>query len=180
MAGLVEILRSHARILQREAAARTPAALARLRALTELAALDDEALAAAVKRRHALAAIALELGFEGWPHAAAVLAGERADDFGKLLYPKGGAAHWNLWSADYEEARALRKQHGGWLLAYQRHYFIVDRYFLETLGLDPDDADWERIGRDWVRPRDPAARERLYARLIRQRPAFAELPLPTD
>ncbi len=179
MAGLIENLRSHARILQRAAAAGEPAAGRRLRALAELRALDDETLAATVKRRHALAAIAGELGFRGWPHAAAVLGGERAEDFGTLLYPAGASAHWNIWSADYEEARALREQHGGWLLAFKRHYFIVDRYFVETLGLDPEDPDWERIGRDWARPRNPEARERLYAKLIRRRPEYAELPEPS-
>ena len=44
---------------------------------------------------------------------------------------------------------------------------IVDRYFIETLGLDPEDPDWEAIGRDWVRPASLKARERLYAKLIR-------------
>ncbi len=179
MAGLVEILRSHARILQREARAGSPAARARLRALAGLRDLDDATLAETAQRRHALAAIAQELGFAGWPHAAAVLGGERDDDFGTLLYPAGGAAHSNLWSADYGEARALRERVGGFLLAYKRHYFVVDRHFLETLGLDPGDPDWERIGRDWVRPRDPAARARLYARLIRRKTAFAGLPEPT-
>lgn len=179
MAGLVEILRSHARILQRAAAVGDRAAGHRLRALAELRELDDETLAATVKRRHALAVIATELGFDGWPHAAAVLAGERADDFGTLLYPAGASAHWNIWSADYEEARALREQHGGWLLAYKRHFFIVDRYFVETIGLDPEDSDWDRIGRDWARPRDPAARARLYAKRIRCRPEYAELPEPS-
>ncbi len=33
-------------------------------------------------------------------------------------------------------------------------------------GLDPDDPDWERIGRDWVRPLDAAARERLAERRV--------------
>ena len=179
MAGLVEILRSHARILQREAGAGSPVARARLRALDGLRDFDDATLVATVQRRHALAAIARELGFSGWPHAAAVLGGERNDDFGTLLYPAGGAAHSNLWSADYQEARELREQVDGFLLAYQRHYFVVDRHFLGTLGLDPGDPDWERIGRDWVRPRDPAARARLYARLIRRKAAFAGLPEPT-
>jgi hypothetical protein len=60
-------------------------------------------------------------------------------------------------------------EHGGYLLAYRRHFFIVDRYSIETLGLHPDDPDWELIGRDWVRPRRADARERLYAKLIQQR-----------
>lgn len=91
------------------------------------------------------------------------------EDFGTLLYPPGASAHCNIWSASYEEARTIHAQRGGYLLAYRRHYFIADRYFIETLGLDPEDPDWERIGRDWVRPQQPEARERLYAQLLRQR-----------
>ncbi|MBC7171580.1 MAG: hypothetical protein H5U40_04100, partial [Polyangiaceae bacterium] len=69
--------------------------------------------------------------------------------------------------ASYEEASTIRAEHGGYLLAYKRHFFIVDSYFIETLGLDPADPDWERIGRDWARPLAPEARTRLYERLIR-------------
>ena len=68
-----------------------------------------------------------------------------------------------------EEAKAIREQHGGYLLAYRRHFFIADRYFIETLGLDPDDPDWQLIERDWVKPRRADARERLYGKLIRRR-----------
>ena len=37
---------------------------------------------------------------------------------------------------------------------------------MDALGLDPDDPDWAAIGWDWARPRSPAARRRLYARLL--------------
>lgn len=173
MVDLIRELKAGARILHRQAQAREPAALARLRRLEELRSLDDGSLAARVRRRHCLAVLARELGFAGWPHAASVLAGDGAEDFGTLLYPPGSEAHWNIWCASYDEARRIREQHGGYLLAYRRHYFIVDRHFIETLGLDPADPDWERIGRDWVRPGQVEARARLYARLIRQRMAGA-------
>lgn len=100
---------------------------------------------------------------------AAVLRGEETADFGTLLYPKGADVHSNIWCATYEQARKIREQNSGYLLAYRRHFFIVDRHFIETLGLDPEDPDWDSIGRDWVRPLDPAARERLYSKLIRSR-----------
>jgi hypothetical protein len=45
---------------------------------------------------------------------------------------------------------------------------IVDRYFIETLGLLPEDPDWELIGRDWVKPRQMDARARLHGTLIRR------------
>jgi hypothetical protein len=96
----------------------------------------------------------------------AVLGGESPEDFGTLLSPRGAEAHWNIWCARYEEARRVRQEHGGFLLAYKRHFFIVDEHYVRTLGLDPEDPDWERMGRDWARPRDVSARGRLYARLI--------------
>ena len=49
----------------------------------------------------------------------------------------------------------------------------ADGYFIETLGLHPNDPDWDLIGRDWVKPREPDARERLYGKLIRRRTTSA-------
>jgi hypothetical protein len=166
MEDIVHHLRAKARLLQSRVEQRDPEALARVRNVPELATSDDERLASSIQRRHCLAVIARELGFDGWPHARSVLSGQSTTDFGRLLSPPGAAAHWNIWSASYEEAHAIRAEHGGYLLAYRRHFFIVDRYYLETLGLDPDDADWNRIGRDWVKPREQRARARLYAKLI--------------
>jgi len=158
MTTAIDDLKARARILHRRALANDSAALARLGAL-------DEPL----QRRHCLAAVAKEAGFRGWSHAAAALTGTSGDDFGELLYPRGSEAHWNVWSASYDEARGIRQQHGGYLLAYRRHFFIADEHFIATLGLDPADPDWETIGRDWVQPRDAAARDRLYLKLFRAR-----------
>ena len=166
MVHVLDDLKAQARILHRRVETRQPAAIARLRALPELRVIDAAELPAAIQRRHCLAVIARELGFDGWPHAVAVLAGRPVEDFGTLLYPPDGSKHWNIWLASYEEARKIRQQNNGYLLAYKRQFLVTDRFFVATLGLDPDDPDWERIGRDWVRPAVPEARGRLYARLI--------------
>lgn len=158
---LIDRLKDDARRLHKQAGAGDPRALARLAPVRK----QDEP----VQRRHCLAARARELGFTGWPHARAVLSGERFDDFGTLLYPPGASAHWNIWSADYGEARGIREEHGGYLLAYRHQFLIVDHYFIETIGLDPEDPDWARIGRDWVKPGDVDARARLYEKLIEAR-----------
>ena len=169
MAGVISDLKAQARILHRQVRRREPLAVTRAQRLEELRSQDSASVTAQVKRRHCLTVIARELGFQGWPHAVAVLRGADSSDFGTLLYPKGAEVHWNIWSASYDEAQALREQHGGYLLAYRRHFFITDRYFIDTLGLDPDDPDWALIGRDWVRPRRTDARGRLYGKLIRRR-----------
>lgn len=121
------------------------------------------------KRRHHLAAVARELGFDGWPHLVAVLNGDETERFGSLLYGPACWAHTNIWSTSYEEASSIRAEHGGWLIPYEHQFVIVDRHFLESLGLDPDDPDWEVMGRDWISPRNEAARARLCRRLVRAR-----------
>jgi len=164
-------IKVRAEILQKRVEQAEPAALERLRILPELrkanpAALDE--FAAAIQRKHCFAVVCRELGFSGYPHAQRILAGEDEADFGTTLYP-GGHGMFNHWYANYEEARELRAEVQGYLLAYKRHFFIVDEHFIESLGLDPADPDWEAMGRDWVKPRDPNARRRLYGKLIQAR-----------
>jgi hypothetical protein len=119
-----------------------------------------------VQRKDCLAMVAKELGFSSWPQAKAAISGEgTATEFGTLLYPKH-ATHFNLWYTRYEEAAAVRESRNGYLLGYKKQFLVVDRYFIESLGLDPDDRDWFEIGYDWIRPWDVAARTRLYGKLI--------------
>lgn len=163
---LVETVKHRARLLHRRAVAGEADALARLRRLPELRAHDDTSLATGALRRHALSALALELGFESWPHAKAVLSGAEVNDLGTLMHRDAGGAFANIWSASHDEARRIREEHGGWLLGYRRQFLIVEASFLEHLGLDAEDPDWERIGRDWTRPSDRAAWGRLTARAM--------------
>ena len=166
----IDQLKAQARCLQRAVEAHEPAAVQRVRRHPELAALEGPALVEQVQRRHCLHLVARDHGFRDWPHARAVLlAPMQVEDFGSLLYPDGASAHWNIWSASYDEARQIRSDHGGFLLAYRHQFLIVDAHFIDTLGLSPEDPDWTAIERDWVRPRDPDARARLYAKLIRAR-----------
>lgn len=171
MVRVLDNLKAQARILHRQAAMLDAAAVARLRKLPELRGIDAAGLPAVIRRRHSLAVIARELGFDGWPHAVAVLGGEPVTDFGTLLYPPYGSGHANIWLATYEQARTIRNQNNGYLLAYKRQFVVTDGYFITSLGLDPEDPDWDRIGRDWVRPAEPEARDRLYERLIAHRQA---------
>jgi len=67
----------------------------------------------------------------------------------------------NHWFTDYGEARTFLKKDGGYLLPYREQFVITEANGIRELGLDPDDPDWERIGRDWVKPHDLDAWERL-------------------
>jgi hypothetical protein len=167
MTDIVTTLKRQARNLHKSAAAGDVGAWDRLRKLPDVA----DALPASLKRRHCLTLVAREYGFNGWSHLTAILGGASDGDFGTLLVGPGCTAHWNIWSASYEEARTIRAEHGGYLLTYRHHFMIVDRHYIETLGLDPDDDDWGRLGRDWARPRDSQARKRLYAKLMEIRSA---------
>jgi len=159
-------LKAHARVLHRRALGGDPLALTRLRLLPELKALADAPLREQLKRRQCLIAVARQLGFGSWEHARDVLSSREEHDFGTLLYPKSCAGHYNIWSAHYVEAREIRAAHGGYLLAYKRQFLIVEEGYIDSMGLDPHDPDWTRIGRDWVKPGDHAARARLYCQLV--------------
>lgn len=165
----VQEIKVRAEILQKRVEQGEPAALARLRVLPELRKASVDAVkefAQTIQRKHCFAVVSRELGFSGYAHAQRVLSGDQSEtDFGTMLYPMHSGA-FNHWYANYEEARDLRSEINGYLLAYKRHFFIVDSYFIESLGLDPADPDWDAMGRDWVKPRDLAARQRFYAKLV--------------
>lgn len=166
----VQELKIRAELLHHRLAARQEAALARLHALPELRKASPPSLAAfaaQAQRKHCLAVVAREVGFKGWDHALRVLRGDsREVDFGDLLYPTRCAAYLNHWFSRHDEAHDLRRDRGGYLLVYRRHFFVADRGFIGALGLDPDDADWAAIGWDWARPLDVEARLRLYGGLL--------------
>ncbi len=166
MVDIIDRLKTEARVLHRKASDGDPAALARIRKVHENPKLEDMALKSAVKRRHGLSALARELGFDGWTHAAQVLRGKNNTDFGKLLYPGRCAVHSNIWSASYREAQEIHRDVGGYLLAYKHHFLIVDADYIRTMGLDPVDKDWRAIEYDWVRPKSPEARSRLYRKVV--------------
>ncbi|MCA8954304.1 MAG: hypothetical protein KDE27_32650, partial [Planctomycetes bacterium] len=67
------------------------------------------------------------------------------------------------------EASRIRAERGDYLLAYRRDFLVVEHHYVRTLGLDPEDPDWQRIGRDWAQPGDLAARERLFRQVALDR-----------
>jgi hypothetical protein len=165
-------LKTRAEILHSRLSADDADAMERLRILPELRRSDRPALEAAVKtiqRKHCLAIVARECGFPSWEHARRSMGGDVAErELGTLLYADAGTL--NQWFSTYEEARAcldalpIAPRH--YLLAYKRDFFLAGAAFITSLGLAPDDPDWEAIGWDWARPLDPAARTRLYGRRL--------------
>jgi len=167
----ISTLKTRARTLHKQALLGDDSAGQRLGKLPEFRRLENVEVLKRLKRRHCLAVVARECGFEGWSHATSVINGKTGSAFGRAgfgtaLYPRGGHAHSNIWSASYDEAQQIRSEHGGYLLAYKNQFLVVDAHFIATMGLDPDDPDFDEIGRDWARPANPAARTRLYGKLI--------------
>jgi hypothetical protein len=175
-------LKTRAEILHRRIQINDHRAVGRLRVLPNFRRASYEYLATAagtIQRRDCLTVIAAELGFASWPQAKAAIAGDGLEvgpgaDFGTMLYPPHRCAgHINRWYKTYEEAAEDRRSSGGYLLAYKLQFVVVDRHFIESLGLDPADPDWEALAFDWVRPKSVAARSRLYAKLVARLPREA-------
>jgi hypothetical protein len=166
MENAVEFLRNHARVLHRAAQQQAPAVVEGLRAVHELKGLEPEAMAKVVQRKHCLALVALRLGAKAWDELVAQLNANVGEDFGTLWHVNG---YWNVWSASYDEARTIRADHGGYLLPYRRQFMIVESHYVEGLGVDATNPDWDRIARNWLEPTDVEARARLAIQVLRQK-----------
>ena len=114
-----------------------------------------------LQRKHALRVIALENGFASW----LALKLSQKPSLETLLRPRGAPSFLNDWHTDYDVAKKALESSGGYLLPYKSQFFIVQRGYIEALGLNPDDADWQRMGFDAVKPKDRAAWERLRGKL---------------
>lgn len=151
-------LRRQARRLLRAARLGEAEALARLARLRGFSGYATERIGDHAQLKHALAAVAEEAGFPSWPAAKAAL---EIRDLGLPMWEHSLAPLLNRWFARYEEARANREQEGGYLLPYQNQFFVCESEGVRLLGLPPEDPDWQRIGHDWVQPKDLAALARL-------------------
>ena len=95
----------------------------------------------------------------------------RREDADDLWYQPDLDVFLNRWFSNYEEARRSLESEGGFLLPYRRHFYVCQPEAISAMGLDPEDADWELIGRDCARPSDAGAFERLRekrAEVVRQ------------
>ncbi len=139
--------------------------------LKELTPQEILAEKATIKRKHALTVIALENNHASWAdlkqrlERQEKLAAFRKSNKFSLLYPQRCAGFINAWYAHYEEARDHLVHDGGFLLPYKNDFFICQRAYIQTLGLDPDDPDWASIGFDWAKPADQDAWTRLDNKL---------------
>lgn len=119
-----------------------------------------------VQRKHTLAVIAQEQGHASWAELKQAL-GEAPPRFdSEAFFAKNKGAFLNRWFSTHAEARESLRTLGGFLFPFREQFFVCEAGFLRALGVDVTDADWARIGFDWVEPLDTAARERLEQKLI--------------
>jgi hypothetical protein len=120
-----------------------------------------------LQRKHALAVVAREAGFNGWPELKAATPPADIGFDATRLFQKT-ATFLNLWYRTYSEAReVLTADPKRYLFPYRHQFVVCEGQLLEDQGIDTADPDWERIGRDWVKPLDARAHARLAVRLRR-------------
>ena len=112
-----------------------------------------------IQLKTALALIAKTSGYSSWRDLKQTL--ETNEQF---CFPQG-SAFWNTWYASYADARKHLESHGGFLLPYQKQFFICDIHYIENLGIRRTDPDLERVGTDWVKPLDAEAWKRLLKKI---------------
>ena len=159
---ILDFLKREAKSLQQSAEAGEARAKARLQQFSPAVGLG-----APLQRKHALATVARELGFPNWK--AVVDCFEHGNgNFAKFLHPKRCHVFWNIWSASYEEARAIREEHGGFLLTYGDQFLIVDDDYVAALGVPASDSLWQYIRRDWYAPLSMSARSQIAYQVMRK------------
>lgn len=134
---------------------------------------------ARIQRKHALAVIAREMGFRDWQHLTEEAHVEMPAFDTTRLFPPSTSFYLNAWFATYEEARAaLGARRDRFLFPYRSQFVVCEGGLLASLGIDVKDADWDLIGRDWVKPEDGQAHYRLNQKLARIVPPLPERPHP--
>lgn len=133
----------------------------------------------AVQLKHCQRYIARQFGFADWEHARRVLSCESyfADHAsqGQRQHRQGYGAFWytshctrflNHWCKDYAEAQKVHQRQGGYLLPYNRQFMVVQRDFIQGLGLDADDPIWQRIDYNWCEGNQSVRQQLAFQRIM--------------
>ena len=132
----------------------------------DFTAREIQASADAVRFEDAEQVLARENEFSTWAELANQAINAPIIFHTARLFPEKSDVFLNLWFRSYADARAAHEAEPDLLLfPYGEQFVLCEPALLGWLGADPHDQDWEKIGRDWVRPLDETARSRLAARL---------------
>jgi hypothetical protein len=113
--------------------------------------------------KDALQQIAQLSGFENWRDLK-----ENFEE-NQVFEISMSSAHWHVWYASYNEALKHLHETGGFLLPYQKHFFICNEDYIKELGLAMSDNDLLRVGNNWAEPQDKEAWLRLKAKIKKMR-----------
>ena len=111
-----------------------------------------------VALKDAYAIIARTAGYHSWQEMKATVEAH------EILRPKNFSLT-TTWYSQYDEGKAHILANGGYLMPYQKQYFVCEASYLSALGLDLSDPDIEKVGHDWTSPRDGAAYDRLLKKI---------------
>ena len=74
----------------------------------------------------------------------------------------------NQWFSTYDEDKSYQQAKGGYLFPWGRTFFVTGSLHITSIGLNPNNQDWKKIGYDWYQPEDMAAFSRLESKLPKQ------------
>ncbi|MDX1490579.1 MAG: hypothetical protein R3332_04795 [Pseudohongiellaceae bacterium] len=110
--------------------------------------------------KEAYALIATTAGYQSWQEMKSVV------EMHELIRPKHFSMT-SIWYSTYQEGKTHIDEHGGYLLPYQKQYFVCKPPYLQALGLELEDPDLDKVGTDWAKPADDAAFGRLLDKIRR-------------
>ena len=130
-------------------------AFERFKNISFLQSLLQDELIKSVKLKHALDVIALENGFMSWVNLKFYFTDTKNTEF--LM--GGGFLH--KWFSTYKEAKSNFTAINEFLLPYKKNFFIANTSYIDYIGLDITNPDWQLIGNNWVEPLNKLAWKRL-------------------
>jgi hypothetical protein len=133
----------------------------RFRILSSFQHLSSDEIQSDIRLKHAYETIAIEWGFSNWRNLKKFVVEK------DCLYRKNCAALVFSWFQSYEEASAYHQIHKGYLLSFWKDFVVCGKDYVQCIGLSPELPDWEKIGYDWVNPRDDKAFGRLKSFAIK-------------
>lgn len=146
-------------------AARSSDLVKKEQAIERIQSVFKISLLPSVKLKHALATIAHENGFNSWTDLKICVQQSTEKAF-EQFFTNG---FLNKWFANYTQAKLHQCKERGYLLPHKHQFFICEAPYIQNMGLDPEDPDWELIGWDWVNPGCKKAKERLLEKWVRAR-----------
>jgi len=130
----------------------------------------------ALKLKHCLGLVSMELGFKDWHETQQLLSGSKPElatiNMGSFFYPKGCGGFINEWFADYSQARNIlvNSAISKWLLPYKNQFIVVEQEYIEVFKLDKALlSSWAEIEHDMVASYNSVAWDKIACAVIRHR-----------